>query len=1091
MAKSFKNAKTIKLFLDECREYLDTLDQDLVALEQGDIDEELLKRISRTVHTLKGSSAMLEYNEIAEISHAIEDVLDEFKKELPNVNHVHLDQIFTRADAIKTLVHQIESGSYGTIGAGAATAAASEPEPPVASKSDTLKSSPAPPTAPPARASEVSTHLTRSDMFEIAKEKMIACLERPFSIFTEIDGKYIVADENADNDDFYSKIFSSISYLQRSLVCYGEPVINEILAWLLILKEGVKAGKVTRDLDTLDVIFKATAHIKAIIDTKTAGRPPESAPDVTSALKKINELIAPVRRDRDYITIDSAEGIFEHLVIPDDIRRHFRPFEKRSVAKALIDSNNVFTFRMEFKKNELSDLASMSEFFRPMCEDGAIIAAFILIDGGGAVATDALYRFWLVYETKKNLEEIKSKHKFLTKVGGITTGLIDLMTPASESKPKDEPGQPSAADASVSPPPAAARKTPPVPGKKTSGRESDTTVRVDTGKLDILVDLIAELVISNNKLEQEIKRLKSGVNQLGELLDTIKFSAKTEGFAGDAISLDDLMAPFAALGIDRAVSDDPISMQSFRELHTIRENTLKLFDMELAKERIMLNVLSTTSGLKSEFDLLFSEFLTDSVNISRMIEELQDETMKLRMLPISGVFSKFPRRVRDIAKNLGKRINFKIEGEDTELDKTLIEEIEDPLLHIIRNSVDHGVETEADRRTHGKDPTGTIWARAYHEGNSVVIEVEDDGRGIDPEKVKRKAMEKRLISKEESDQMDLREALNLIFIPGFSTAEKVSDLSGRGVGMDVVKSSITKLKGTVELDSRVGRGTKFKLRLPLTLAIIQAMIVKCSDQKFVIPMDPIELTVQLTRSDIYRVEGKQVFKYQDLVLPLVHLRDIYDLPEGSLQNTFPVVIFGTGDKKIGLIVDEVLEKQQVVIKSLGAFLGDVKHITGATIFGDGSIAMILDVATIMQSIPYLQKRADLSMHDRTTAKNQIAVLLVDDSLSGRIAQREMLERIGYTVELASSGMQALNRLSERKFDVIVTDINMPRMDGYEFTLKVRSMPETRRIPVVMVTSDIRNADRNRAYDVGINEFLAKPFTEDDLRAAIEKHTRLY
>ncbi|HOY65172.1 MAG TPA: response regulator, partial [bacterium] len=273
---------------------------------------------------------------------------------------------------------------------------------------------------------------------------------------------------------------------------------------------------------------------------------------------------------------------------------------------------------------------------------------------------------------------------------------------------------------------------------------------------------------------------------------------------------------------------------------------------------------------------------------------------------------------------------------------------------------------------------------------------------------------------------------------------------------------------------------------------IQAMIVKCAGRKFVIPMDPIESAEQVKSSEVRSVEGREVYKFHDMVIPLMRLRDVFSLgdEEGTRPAQFPVVIMTHGDKKIGLIVDEVIEKQQVVIKSLGEFLGDVKNISGTTIFGDGSMALIIDVPGIVQSIPRLSKRLERASAG-ADEKSRKHILLVDDSLSGRIAQREMIERMGYTVEVASSGMQALARLAERRYDMIVTDINMPRMDGYEFTQKVRSSPDIHRIPIIMVTSDIKSADRQKAYDVGIDDFLAKPFSEDDLKIAIEKHMRPY
>ncbi|MFC1474408.1 response regulator [bacterium] len=1096
MAKSFKTAKIVKLFLDECKEYLDTLDQDLVTLESGGADEELLKRVSRTLHTIKGSAAMVEFMDISNIAHKMEDALDELKKKLPDIDGELLDQIFTKTDEIKNLVIRIENGTYEEDAEAPGEPAAAK-EPPGDKKETTEPDKPAK-KREAAGSKEDSAGKPgkkkpglpeppgpgRTCLFTIAGEEIKPALERCYAIFSDLEGKYVLADENVDNKDFFNKLFDSISYLQRSLVCYGEPIINEIMNRLLTLREAIKDGKIGRNTETLDAVFKGVSFTKAIMEARMKHQGDDSLPDTRPFIKSVHNLTAPMRDDKDYVSIESANEIFKHLSVGPTLEPFFTPFEKRGVAKELIDSKNIFNIYMKYKIEELSDLASMSEFFKPLTEEGALLTSFVLARGEGSKTE--YYDFHLVYTTKFNSSEFGKKYAFLEKIGGVDVSEVELAH-ADDKKPEEE-------QETSAPAPGKAGKRAASKGKKADTPRS--TVRVDTEKLDVLVNLIAELVINHNKLEQETRRLKQGINTVGDVLDALKFSSKSSGLQDSNITLEDLLRPFKVIQADAlelgARRLDSNILEHMKELREARENLVQLFDMELEKETLTNDLLSKMLSLKSEFDGLFHEFQNDALNIGRMIEELQEETMKLRMLPISGVFNKFPRRVRDMAKNLGKNIEFIIEGEDTELDKTLIEEIEEPLLHIIRNAIDHGVEKKEIRRRQGKKDKGKIWARAYHEGNSVVIEVEDDGGGIDTEMIKSKCLDKRLKSHEELDQMAERDILNLIFIPGFSTAEKVTDLSGRGVGMDVVKNSISKLKGTVNLFSDLGQGSVFKLKLPLTLAIIQAMIVKCGEQKFVIPMDPIEHTEQVEKYDVYHIEGKEVYRFQEMVIPLVYLRDIYSLPEETEKKTgsFPVVVLAQAEKKVGIIVDEVVEKQQVVIKTLGNFLGDVKHVSGATIFGDGSIAMILDVAGILQSIPYLSRRSERAKVGGKKGKEQ-QVLLVDDSLSGRIAQREMLESIGYVVDVASSGMQALSKLADRKFDVIVTDINMPRMDGYEFTRKVRSVPETSRVPIIMVTSDVKSADRNKAFDVGINEFLAKPFSEEDLKQAIEKHTRVF
>lgn len=1088
MAKSFKTAKTIKLFLDECKEYLTTFNQDLVELEGGNVDEELIKRMSRNVHTIKGSSAMLEFMNISEIAHAIEDVMEKLKKKFPEVDKTLLDDIFSKVDKIDSLISEIEKGTYDE---------AKAPAPPKTDFSlEPAADGPEDKKAQPKQDKKplIASKAGRTNLFEIAGPDILPALDRCFSIFNEVEGKFILADENSGNRDFFNKMFESVEYLHRSLVCFGEPEINEILTRLIYLEEAVDKEMITLGFDALELIFKGITNVKAIIQSMTAEGARPARPDPGAFVKSAEKMVERMKGEKDFVSADMGVELFDRLNVDRNVVEYFTPFEKRAVSKALLDVKNIFHLKMRFKTGELGDLASMSEFFKPLSEEGSMLAGLIV-----AREEDkniAGYDFHLFYGTEFSLEDFEKKYAYLKKTGGIEISGVALQREQSETTTAEPPivTVVAPADQEQEPAPPAVSKT--KAAKTAPQPPAAATVRVDTSKLDVLVNLIAELVINHNKMEQEVKGMKQAIIVLADLFETLKLGKKASEFADSALSLDELLQPFHALQPETfLVGDQKLDVGAFshmKEIRVIRENLVRLFDMELEKSRLIDELAARLGGLKADMDGLYREFLNDGLNIGRAIEELQEETMKLRMLPISGVLSKFPRRVRDIAKELGKKIDFIIEGEETELDKTLIEELEDPLLHIIRNAVDHGIETTDTRQGAGKRETGTIRVTASHEGNSFVVEVTDDGKGIDPDMLRKACVEKRLISADEAAQMDDKEALNLIFIPGFSTAKKVSDLSGRGVGMDVVKNSITKLKGTVDVRSEVGKGAMVRLKLPLTLAIIQAMIVKCAGRKFVIPMDPIESTEQLRSFDVSSIEGREVFKFHDFVIPMIHLRDVYNLrgEEKEAAGGFPVVVVSHSDKTIGIAVDEVIEKQQVVIKSLGDFLGDVKHISGATIFGDGSMALILDIAGIVQSVQYISKRVDRRAGERETTTEKL-ILLVDDSLSGRIAQREMLERMGYTVAVASSGMQALTKLSERKFDIIVTDVNMPRMDGYEFTQKVRSMGSARRIPIVMVTSDVRNADRQKAFEVGIDDFLAKPFSEDDLRAAIEKHLRTY
>jgi two-component system, chemotaxis family, sensor kinase CheA len=338
-------------------------------------------------------------------------------------------------------------------------------------------------------------------------------------------------------------------------------------------------------------------------------------------------------------------------------------------------------------------------------------------------------------------------------------------------------------------------------------------------------------------------------------------------------------------------------------------------------------------------------------HIGMITGDLQLSIMKTRMLPIQKLFSKFPRLVRSLQKSTTKDFELKINGEDTELDKSIIEEINDPLVHILRNSVDHGIEFPEQRVSGGKNPRGTIELSAFHEGNNIIIEIKDDGKGMDTEKIREKAVKKGLVTRQKADQMTKNEILSFIFYPGFSTADIVTEISGRGVGMDVVKQNITKLKGIIDIDTEVNKGTTIRLKLPLTLAIIQALIVQVGSEFFAIPLASVVETVRISPSEIYQVEGTDIINLRGSIIPLISLQDVYgaqDSPavSGEDKNRIYVVIVGVAEKRKGLIVDKLIGQEEIVIKSLGKYLKEITGFSGCTIMGDGRVTLIIDIEAL-------------------------------------------------------------------------------------------------------------------------------------------------
>ncbi len=387
--------------------------------------------------------------------------------------------------------------------------------------------------------------------------------------------------------------------------------------------------------------------------------------------------------------------------------------------------------------------------------------------------------------------------------------------------------------------------------------------------------------------------------------------------------------------------------------HPIKPRAGKTVRVDIERLDPLMNLVSELIIVKNsleDIDRQADQNFNESIEyLERITTNLHDAVMKVRMVPVERVFNRFPRMIRDLSRQLSKDIHLDMSGEDTELDRTVIDEIGDPLIHLLRNAADHGLETTEERKSKGKSPEGHIYLRAYQDGNNVVIEVEDDGFGIDAQKIKQKALEKEIVTSEIADNMTEQELVELLFQPSFSTASKVTDVSGRGVGLDVVKTKIEALGGDIEVKTKIGSGSKFTVRLPLTLAIIQALMVQVGLEKYAIPLNTIHTIEDIPISEVKTVQKQEVIVLRNTVIPIVRLHQILDTPQKDIKqkDMLTIVIVRKGEKQAGFVVDDLVGQQEIVIKSLGKYLSHIKMIAGATILGDGEVALILDVNTLV------------------------------------------------------------------------------------------------------------------------------------------------
>ena len=544
-------------------------------------------------------------------------------------------------------------------------------------------------------------------------------------------------------------------------------------------------------------------------------------------------------------------------------------------------------------------------------------------------------------------------------------------------------------------------------------------------------------------------------------------------------------------------ANSPAAMEQTIRVEVKRLDQLMNLSGELVLSKNRL--LTIYDELQERYD---GEQFLDKLNqvansLSIITTDIQLAVMKTRMQPVSKVFSKFPRIVRDLSRELGKQIELEISGEETELDKSIIEEIGDPIMHMIRNSCDHGVEDPAARVAAGKSEKGVVQLKAYNEGNHIIIEIADDGKGMDPDMLKVKCIEKNLITEKEADQMSDKEAFALIFKPGFSTAQKVTSVSGRGVGMDVVKTNIEKLNGIIEIDSEPGKGSVFKLKIPLTLAIMQSLLVGAQEEYYAIPLASVMETIRVPIESIYTIEGKNVLRLRDEVISLVRLADVFNVKQVFESDSQAyVVIIGVAEAKLGVIIDTLVGQEEIVIKSMGDYLQSIPGIAGATIRGDGRVTLIVDVSSMMNLAR--QIKTDIKAQIESEAKkakekpSDYNVLIVDDSKMDRTLMQKALEPLGVSVFEATNGVEALDILKtkDKDIDAMLIDIEMPKMDGYTLAGEIRKYSKYRNLPLIAVTSRTSKTDRLRGVEVGMTEYITKPYSPEYLENVVRKNLKL-
>ena len=976
MSQDFFDPELFADFINEAKEHLETIEPNLLELEKAPDNLALLNDIFRPMHSLKGASGFLGLNRINQLAHKSENILDELRKGTMVVTPEIMDVILSSTDALRQMVENLEAtNSEGdveidhiiaqieaimngeTAAAPAAEAApaeapAAEPEPAPTAEAAPAPEAPAaetPAAEAPAAAPAEAASGEAAEGAGISSKEWVASLpdtqeyalnafgeghlkdfiDESLEITGNLNDGLLQLEEGDGQGDLVNDLFRFFHNMKGNSGIIGYNELNALTHEAETLLNNVRQGKMTPTHELIDLLLLVVDVMEALvgrIDVASGKTRPFDTEPILTQLKKAvagEEVALPpaliaAQKGGKPKDADAAKDVdvVTPVIIPmgaegDDLDAFQatvkQQFEIINAALATLRKDGSHKDSEDALFRCLTAIKNASSFvgFNDVKEYAERTAG--IVDQGRSQGIDFSLMVDLISQETAIIEEMAAadvKKKREAAPAAAPEAAAPAAAPAAEPEKPAAPAAPAPAPAAKpAPAPAAAA---PAPAPAAAPKPAAPAAPAAAAKPAAPAAPAAAAKPAAPAAKPAASAAKPAAKPAAET------AQKSSSIRVDHERLDHLMNLIGELIINR-------------NRYALIARSLESGGTDVDISQVAQSLSETTYAM------------------ARISDDLQDTIMKVRMVPVSSVFSRFPRLVRDLSRKSGKEVDLVMEGEETELDKSVVEAIGDPLVHLIRNSVDHGIEPEDVRVAAGKSPKGRVTLRAFHKGNSVAIEIEDDGKGIDPEKMREVAVRKGIITAEEAAQLDDREAVELIFAPGFSSADKITDISGRGVGMDVVRTNIKNLKGSVSTNTELGKGTRFTLSLPLTLAIIDALMVNVSGQTYAIPLDAVSETTKIECSRLTDVKGRKAVTLRGEVLGIVELAEMLDLPRTNpLPEVLSVVVIHDNDRRLGLVVDRLLERQEIVIKPLGAYLGDLKGISGATIMGDGSVILILD-----------------------------------------------------------------------------------------------------------------------------------------------------
>lgn len=965
MSQEFFDPEIFADFIIEAKEHLETIEPNLLELEKDPEDTSLLNEIFRPMHSLKGASGFLGLNKMNTLAHRAENIMDELRKGSMEANSAIMDVILEATDALRKMIDNLESdGDEGDVEIDSliqtldALLAGETPASTSVEQVDVAPEVVEPVVSPDVEEASVkavqeekvseieieeastngrsSVDLPEGEPYALTsfgEGHLRDFIEEASENSEDLSNGLLELEKNPENsDDLVNDLFRYFHNLKGNSGIIGFNELNSLTHEAETLLNRTRKGELPVTQGLIDTLLRCVDIIDTLIgkiDSVTGQVAKVDLSEILTVLRHAvehGEFPSAAKEEPQAAAepVEEAEQAVKAEELPEYDKEDMEIFvvtitQQRVAIELAVKELEKDSAQVDYINSLYRSLVTTQNSCSYMQYDKPRVQAERtagLVDSGRSADMDFSLMLDLLLQEIEILNDMIDAE---LSVFGLSIDAEAELKGVGEPEPQEEL---------------------PIDLELPESGNTDTPVSFVANALveEAVVEEVAAppapepAVVTPDPAPQPEPAPKA--KPVAEKAEPKAVAPKTD--SAEKSAKDKAVK-------QKSAPQKPKSSSTIRVDHEKLDHLMNLIgELIINRNRYTMLARNLEDGQNVDLQEIAQSLTETTYAMARISDDLQDTIMKVRMVPVSSVFSRFPRLVRDLSRKSGKQVDLIMEGEETELDKSVVEVIGDPLVHLIRNAMDHGVESEEDRIKANKPAKGTVHLRAYYRGNSVAIEIEDDGKGIDPEKMREVAIRKGIVSAEEAKALDDREAMELIFAPGFSSAETITDISGRGVGMDVVRTNIKNLKGSVAISSELGKGTRFTLTLPLTLAIIDALMVNVAGEEFAIPLDAVSETTKIESSRLTDVNGRKAVTLRGEVLGVVYMSDLLDLPREEDPDVLSVVVIHDNDRRLGIVVDKLHERQEIVIKPLGEYLGDLKGISGATIMGDGSVILILD-----------------------------------------------------------------------------------------------------------------------------------------------------